>query len=180
MDIPSYDSIVQVRLQQAAHYSSQPVSLDAIHAQLSVLIENQALGDLKVLASRLLYDKFFASIDVDECRIIPATLSTEIQEIFINVGSDDGVTKKDVVEYFINTGSVKTDQIHKVRVIKKRTFICLPRECVSRLKTAVHGKVLKGRKTYICLAQEKAFSSKQSVYIINHHSITALESYQGY
>ncbi|WP_410959794.1 DbpA RNA binding domain-containing protein, partial [Salmonella sp. SAL4356] len=74
-----------------------------------------------------------------------------MQEIFINVGSDDGITRDDVVQYLTKTGCVKEDQIQKIRVIKRRTFVALPGECAGPLINALRNTSLGGRRTRVAL-----------------------------
>ena len=72
-------------------------------------------------------------------------LPDTLQEIFINVGTDDGITRDDVVQYLTKTGCVSNEQIQKVRVIKRRTFVQLPGECAQPLINALRNTSLGGR-----------------------------------
>ena len=77
------------------------------------------------------------------------------QEIFINVGSDDGVTRDDVIDLLVKTGCIKVDQIQKVRVIKRRSFIQLPGECAAPLINALRNAYLGGRRARVSLITEE-------------------------
>ncbi len=160
-NIPTRESIIEARLKEAECYTSHIISEPKkdFDARVLSLVQSFSQEQVKVLAASLVQEKFLGHIEADEYQFIPSSkvvLPDQLQEVFINIGSDDGVNKTDVVEYFIKTGCVQQDQIHKVRVIKRRTFIMVPRDCITSLKSAIHGKFLKGRRTYISLAPQQS------------------------
>ena len=96
---------------------------------------------------RLLYDKFLSKLDLEE---IPYTHVDEanheqFQEIFINMGTEDGVTSEDVRKYILQVPVVKPEQIQKIRVIKKRSYIKLSSDCSPDLVSSLRGKRLNGQ-----------------------------------
>lgn len=164
LNVPTRESIIEARLKEAEYYTARIISEPNKECDTRVLSLAQSLSEVNIraLAAALMQEKFLSHIEADEYQFTPSSkvvLPDQLQEVFINIGSDDGVNKNDVVEYFTTTGCVQQDQIHKVRVIKRRTFVLLPRECINSLKTAVHGKFLKGRRTYIALADQQPFET---------------------
>jgi ATP-dependent RNA helicase DeaD len=165
LDVPSRDSIVAVRVEEATRYlqglAQAPVHTDDKH--LNAFIEALSERQLKTIVTRLAHDKFLGTVDSDDISYTAAhkiVAQDQLQEIFINVGSDDGVNRDDVVAYLTKTGHVKSDQIHKVRVIKRRTFVELPSDCTQQLIDSLRGKSLAGRKTRVALITEERENSR--------------------
>ena len=48
------------------------------------------------------------------------------RELMLNLGSQDGITTKDVVGYLASAQVLKGHAIGKIRVIKRRSFIFVP------------------------------------------------------
>jgi hypothetical protein len=124
--------------------------------QLELLLRDLSAEEQRVVLVRVLHDKFFSSIGSDEVSFTPSTkVVQEMQEIFMNVGSDDGVTHDQVRDVLLKTGCVKVDQIQKIRVIKRRSFIQLPGDCTKPLMNALRGISLGGRHVRINLITDE-------------------------
>ena len=80
----------------------------------------------------------------------------EFQEIFFNLGTDDGIKRDDVQNYLLKMGNLTDNQIHKIRVIKRRTFVEIPSSLTNTLLESVKDKALCGKKIKINLVQEAA------------------------
>ena len=63
--------------------------------------------------------------------------TTGLQEIMLSVGSDDGVTNYSIADTMIGTGAITSDQIMRLRVIKRRTFVKVPVEQAQQLVKAL-------------------------------------------
>ena len=160
LDVPSSDIIIKARIVEASNYLGK-LSIESEkkdNKDLKELVNKLSDEQLRIIVMSLMHDKFLGNIDAEEISYTPAhkiVMPDKLQEIFINVGSDDGVTKDDIVSYLTKTGCVSNDQIQKVRVIKRRTFVELPGECTSQLLDALRGKMLGGRRTRVSLITEE-------------------------
>ncbi len=162
IDVPSRDIIVKARLEEASRYIAQMTEhvIDAkmYDPALISFIDKLSQPEHKILLLKMLHDKFLSSLDADDVSFTPShkvIMPDALQEIFINVGSDDGVTRDDVIKFLTKTGCVTYDQIQKVRVIKRRTFIQLPGECTGPLINATRGSFLGGRRARISILTEE-------------------------
>lgn len=158
IDVPSREIIVKARIEGAHQYMDHIANVSpATDPLIEALVEKLSPEKLRSTLAHILHDKFLSNLEHDDISFTPsqrAYLPEEAQEIFINVGSDDGVTREDVITYLTKTGYVKDEQIQKVRVIKRRSFIQLSAECITPVMNALRGTSLGGRRTRISLIEE--------------------------
>ncbi|MBA2307465.1 DEAD/DEAH box helicase [Candidatus Dependentiae bacterium] len=158
IDVPSRETILTARIEEARRYMDHLASLShTTDASLEAMVDNLSPEKMRLTLAHILHDKFLSTLEHDDISFTPsqrAYLPEEAQEIYINVGSDDGVTRDDVVDYLTKTGCVKDEQIQKVRVIKRRSFIQIPAECAGPIIQALRGTSLGGRRTRVSLIEE--------------------------
>lgn len=152
IDVPSTKTVIEARLAQIPLYRKEVELKSSIPEQLAIepFIADAAPAELKKLLLQLLYDKFLSNLDLEE---VPYThvenQNDQFQEIYISVGSDDGVTRDDVREYLLQTPVIKPEQIQTIRVIKRRSFVKLSSDCSPDLITSLRGKLLGGRAVHV-------------------------------
>lgn len=160
IDVPSKEQIVASRLTYAQEYLSQ-VSESHIqhHDELKTLVAKLSAEELRDIIEKMVYDKFIKSIDQEENIAFTSTPremsenTSGLQEFCLQVGVDDNVTQEDVVNYLINTKLITADQIAKIRVIKRKTFIEVPQGLAHPLIDALRNTSLGGRQTRIALVE---------------------------
>ncbi len=159
IDVPSRDVILKARLEEASRYlATIEVMPKATEKEVSELISKFTPEQTRILLGRFIHEKYLSSLDLDDISFTAShkiVMPDALQEIFINVGTDDGVTRDDVVEYLTKTGCVSNEQIQKVRVIKRRTFVQLPGECAGPLVNALRNSYLGGRRARVSLITEE-------------------------
>lgn len=135
LNVPRAEDIAQQRMIQAVAYfnekSVQPVADVSQHvAQLrSKLGESSAEALLNGVA-QLLVDKFFTGLEQSEDTVEQDTPSFDasnqendgLQEVMLNVGTDDGVSADEIKNAVLACQGVEEDHILKMRVIKRRSF----------------------------------------------------------
>jgi len=151
IDVPSKQMLVDIALADASAYISQELPVINFDKDLIMkLLDGLAPEKLRGILTNLLYQKFISTLDLEDIpytHIEPAAeAGDEFQEIFLNLGMDDGIAPMDVKKYLLETGVVTEDQIKKIRVIKRRTFIKLATDCSPDLLNALRQKTLNGRK----------------------------------
>ncbi len=85
-----------------------------------------------------------------------ASIDKALQEISINVGSDDGVKREDVIDSIIKNSNVSNDQIYKIRVIKRKTFIEIPSDLTKNILNGMRGKDICGRKVRLNIVSQES------------------------
>ena len=164
IDVPDRETIVKARLEETSRYIakiSEHVSPDTITGsdkQLEKLVSELSPDEQRVVLVKVLHDKFLSSLGTDDVNFTPSSkvsLSDEFQELFMNVGTDDGVSREQILSYLTGTGLIQADQIQKIRVINRRTFVQLPAEFTGPLINALRGAVIGGRKVRASLIEEE-------------------------
>ena len=120
IDVPSKETVISHCLAQIPSYL-ESLKKKHVSKEIAPFIQGLSHDELVVLAGQLLYSTFLAKLDLEE---IPYThVETaepgQYQEIYLNVGMEDGVTRDDVRDYILQTPVIKPDQILTIRVIKK-------------------------------------------------------------
>lgn len=122
--------------------------IDAVYR----LLDNLSQEQLIKIAGNLLYKKFLSTLDLEEIPYVHVDQELdELQEICINLGSEDNINKEDIIKYLMDTGIVKEDQIKKIRIINRRSYVKLSADCSPELLTALHQRTLKGLKARVNL-----------------------------
>ena len=158
LEVPSRDIILRARLEEVSRYlTSLENTPKKTENEVNELLSKFSSEELRTFLARLIHDKYLSSLDLDDVSFSAShkIVGTDaFQEIFINVGTDDGITRDDVIRYLTKTGCVNNEQIQKVRVIKRRTFVQLPGECTGPLMNALRNSYLGGRRARINLTTE--------------------------
>lgn len=153
VDIPTRGQLVETKIKEATHYLLALPAGVTDKESLRPLIDALSQEQLKEAATRLLYDKFLSTLDLEE---IPYTHvdvpeQGQFQEIFLNIGAEDGVTKDDVKKYLDQTGIIKENEVKSIRIIKRRTFIMLSSDCSPELLAALKDQPFNGKKVHVNL-----------------------------
>ncbi len=152
IDVPSRELVTEKRLAVIPDYIQELMKKKVPEQQtLEKFVQDLTPEDLKKMASQLLYDKFFATLDLEEIPYVQVGSPEmgEFQEIYISVGSDDGVTVDAVKKFLLQTPVIKPEQIMTIRVIKRRSFVKLSSDCSPDLVRSLRGKLLDGRKVHV-------------------------------
>jgi ATP-dependent RNA helicase DeaD len=76
----------------------------------------------------------------------------DMSELILHVGSDDGFERDDILQYCLNAKVADRDQIGRVRVIKKRSFVVLPTKFAKKAVVILNGKTLQNKKIRVSVA----------------------------
>ncbi len=165
IDVPSSNEVIQKRIQEIPAFFEKQEAVPE-KTILEKLIEPLSFEKLKQVTVRLLYDTFLSKLDLEE---IPYTHVEEadheqFQEIFLSMGSEDGVTSEDVRKYILQVPVVKPEQIQKIRVIKKRSYVKLSSDCSPDLVSSLRGKQLNGQPVTVnvtCMVSDRGQGQRQ-------------------
>jgi len=134
LNVPrSEDIAVQRMVQALAYFNEKSVKTSGASLHVEALRKQLAESSAEALLSgvaHLLNDKFFTGLDkADDC-IDHETPSFDassrendgLQEVMLNVGTDDGVSADDIKAAVLACKGIEEDHIMKMRVIKRRSF----------------------------------------------------------
>lgn len=150
IDVPSQSAVLDVASKKVSTYLDSLIEKKIVNkidsVALTKLVDTLTQEDIHKVLVDMLYEKFITPLDLEEIPYVHVDEEIpELQEIYISVGQDDRVTKDQVRQYLLKSG-LKDDQIKKIRVIKRRTYIKLNADCTPELLSALRGKTFNGKR----------------------------------
>lgn len=177
INVPSRDDIIVKRMEQATTYLDSFLAGNAIQAHPSVagLVQKFNETQLHTLVTRFIQEKFLDTIaGEDESLFASHSPSTSQHsssssssyeharnphEIMFAVGSDDGVDRDVVAEFLMDKAALTKEQVQKIRVLRRRTFIEVPTDLASKVLDAVRGASLGDRPIRAQFVEDQSRSS---------------------
>lgn len=108
-----------------------------------------------------LYEKFLQHAVPAKNMDIPSynasssmSMGDSLQEFFMNIGSDDGIEQTDIVNYLVSSQKLTSDDIKKIKVLRRHTFVVVPEKNAQPALTALQGKDLNGLRVRINITNE--------------------------
>jgi hypothetical protein len=71
------------------------------------------------------------------------------EELLLTVGLDDGITKSDLLAFLEKYAKLKPQQLGKIKLIKRQSFISVPSKEISRVIREIDRKQLAGREVRV-------------------------------
>lgn len=179
LPVPDRATIVKARLAETIRYLAKlsehvtPETMSDSDLALEKIVSELSPDEQKLVLVRVLHDKFLSSVGPDDLNFTPSskvTVSEEIQELCLNVGSDDGVTRDQVLNCLIKTDCIKADQIQKIRVINRRSFIQVSGECAGPVINALRNVYLGGRRLRANIIDEEQNAMRTKKRFSGHRS----------
>lgn len=164
LDVPSNKDIQKVYIKRAFEYLQNLSNKGQQHVpvELREAIGNYTKEELTEIVSSLVAEKFFAQSKKDETQFSATPTSSSssndhdetpaLQEIMINLGTDDGISHEDIVDFIQQEAGITESDVEKLKVIKRRTFIKIPSEIAEEVLEKLKGKTIAGHKARIILA----------------------------
>lgn len=179
LSLPTQDDIIQGRLGKLTEYL-QNMSIEQcqqdVHQNISSLFVDYSQEQLQSLMVNMVYDKFLKPVlsmpaptigrssHGDRDRYEDNGRNSNTQELTLPVGSDDGVTQEEIIEQLVTNEVLTAEDILKIRVIKRRTFIHVSPELGRTIVDAAKRLTIGGRKVSLFPAasqQSRGGSSSQ-------------------
>jgi ATP-dependent RNA helicase DeaD len=160
---PSRDEILAARMVRAREYLAELETREGadqspeIQAYVSSLSDDRAR---RVLA-QILYEKFVQDLlEADESMFQSHSHQPQQSadgmpvEVMFAVGTEDGVDRDSLVEFLMASGAVTADDLAKVRVIRRRSFVELAPDTAYKLIEALRSESLAGRQLRPAIAEQ--------------------------
>lgn len=182
MRIPSVDDVLKVQLTKIneviTKLTSAPASTGKYTNELKAVIDAIPADLLKNVVTTLLYEKFFKKFDEikpqsfggngalgrdrDDSRNREGSrggnrtyqLKHNTVEIEIGLGSNDGVNEGDIENYLVDIGRVIRNDLSKIKVLRKKSFVILPTEKVNDVINLLQNSRLHGKRARVAIAAQ--------------------------
>jgi ATP-dependent RNA helicase DeaD len=163
LEVPSRQTLLQSRVELAKSYL-QDHGLKGYKKDptIDAVVKSFDMDTLQSIVGNFVYEKFFASLDQQEDIAQEKTHDSDIQELSLSVGTEEGLTQADIAHYITKTGIISEADIKKIRVIQRKTFIEIPTQYAASLLAALRNTSLGGRKTNAqkVLPQEEQYQAR--------------------
>ena len=180
--VPSRDDIILKRMAKASEYLDSLISIQKTkesHQSVIDLVSKFDETQLRTLAMRFVHDKFLDSILKEDEALFNTSASgsytgsnahsasrsgshgdilTNRQEIMFSVGTDDDMSQDEFTEFLLTSGGIKKDDIQKIRVLRRRTYLEVVPEVAMRLLEATRNATFGGRQVRPQFVEEQSFS----------------------
>ena len=114
--------------------------LSAVHQALNTVIDTFSAEEIRHALLIALEDKFFKDIINEKLASVSYEMTNKPQEICLEVGRDDGFDEDAVRDYLYVTCNLQPQDISKVRVINRKTFISVPQSRIQECMQAMTKK----------------------------------------
>ncbi|MCK5632686.1 DEAD/DEAH box helicase [bacterium] len=167
MPIPSVEDVLSIRVNKAHEYFNESCSKElSSKKNLSVLrdaVSKASKDELIEGVISMLSDKYLNGHDKErdipsECPTERALSDGQKRELMLSVGFDDGIDRDHVLQYCLEADVVGKDEIERVRVIKRRSFVILPSGSADKLARALKGRKFQGKHIRISLVSSEEAS----------------------
>jgi ATP-dependent RNA helicase DeaD len=155
IDIPSAADIAHIHMQKVTDFVqtiAEKNSDSPYHKQLQEMISSLDKDVVAKTAVHVLYDKFFKNLKNIQTVMVKNDTkeyhgdSAPGQELKLFIGSNKGITKKDLLSFIVQHANIQPATITKIKVTNSLSFIKVPHEAVNSVVKCIQGKNLKGNK----------------------------------
>ena len=138
ISVPSLDVIINVKMIAVSDFIEQSKhpegELSPVQKTIKDLINSFSKDEIEHAFAIALEDKFFKDVVHENLSRVSPDLSSVPQEICIDLGTDTGFTEDIVRNYLYGTCKLIPEEIQKLRVLNRKTFISIPenrlRDCL--------------------------------------------------
>lgn len=165
IQVPSFEDIATKRSEEALEYLKSIVTNQSQESHIQALrssITGYSQEELTQAVLAFLHDKFFKHLKKNTYQ--PTTSSSRESysnntELLINVGSDDGIGKEEIMNLLLKKAKIEQNSIISIKVIKRRTFVVVPAMVADGIMTALSNDVLGGRRIRVSIAESEPSTS---------------------
>ncbi len=145
--VPSLETIISAKMSAVSDFIEQSKhprkELTEVHSAIMKLIESFSLDEIRASFAVALEDKFFADMVHEDIQDVPMKEATSPREICLQIGHDNGMTEDRVRNYLHTTCGLLPQEITKVRVLNKKSFISMPEDKLSSCLQAMQKNPIK-------------------------------------
>jgi len=182
MKIPTNADVLKVQMTRISDYvqNLSAKDVDSYKKEVSSIFENYTQEQLNNILSNLLIEKFFKRFDDlkeesndnyndsgsgrrgsdrrgsdqrDSGDRRGFAVSRDGVELEVGLGSNDSVTTDDIKKFFIAQGQVDENQLSKIKVLRRKSFVVVPNIKVDAVMTALRNQRLNGLRARVSFAK---------------------------
>jgi len=156
--IPSVGSIISAKMGAVSDFIEQAKKpnekLSEVHTALQVMIDSFTPEEIRQSLAVALEDKFFKDMAHEDIADVRPISGMAPKEICMDRGRDDGILEDDVRNYLHTVCQLLPQDISKVRVLNKKTFISIPEERLKECVKAMQATPMVDTKMRIAIVED--------------------------
>lgn len=144
---PSGQEIATIRGQAADEYVNEVIKNQHTmphYDALEKIVMHHSAHDIKKVLVTILYDKFLRGLIQGDIAAVPVQDDTAVSdgmvELYVGLGEEHGAHKNTIIDLLSSTGAIKKDDIRRVKILRKHSFVVIPAQGVATLLEALHLK----------------------------------------
>lgn len=167
-DVPSVNDVADKNMQKIAELCAALPTVDSVPfgVRIKEALAGLSTEDREKLLVSTVSKALFGKRELREIEDFESTVQMvksispeeEVQELMVNVGLDDGVTQREVIQALREHADVSSEQVLKIRVIKRRSFVTVQSPLVNPIKFKMRGVKLGGRRIVVRIAEDNGAS----------------------
>lgn len=143
--IPPLEAIINVKMGAISDFIEQAKKTDTrlspVHKVLKELIASFSEDEIRNALALALENNFFKDVIHEDLSTVRADSGNSLpQEICIELGQESGFSEQVIREYLYPTCKLLPQEVHKVRVLRTKTFISIPenrlKECMQAMRNS--------------------------------------------
>ncbi len=156
--IPPIASIIAAKMSAVSDFIEQAKKpnkkLSEVHTALKEMIDSFTEEEIRQSLAVSLEDKFFKDMVHENLEDVRPQSGAAPKELCVERGRDDGLTEDDVRDYLHTTCKLLPQDIGKVRVLNKKTFISVPESRLRECFKMMNAKPIMGKKVRVAIVQD--------------------------
>jgi ATP-dependent RNA helicase DeaD len=159
ISVPTLETIINAKMGAVSDFieqSKKPADkLSAVDKALGELIDSFTPEEIRHSFAAALENRFFKDIIHEDLGTVRADSGGAVpQEICVELGTDMGLSEEEMRSYLLTTCKLSPHELTKVRVLQKKTFICVPENRLNECLGMMRAKPIAKKKYKIYLVED--------------------------
>jgi ATP-dependent RNA helicase DeaD len=141
--IPPISTIINVKMSAVSDFIEQSKQSDKrlspVHSSIKELITSFSEEEIRNSLTVALEDKFFKDVVHEDLTNVNPEVNASPKEICMELGQEHGFSEVEIRDYIHRVCKLLPQELHKVRVLRNKTFIAIPesrmKDCLSAMKS---------------------------------------------
>lgn len=166
ISVPTLETIIGTKMGAVSDFIEQAKKperkLTKVHKAIQELTTTFSEDEIRSALILALEEKFFKDVMHENIGSVKAHGAVSPLEICMELGRDDGFSEDEVRNYLLLTCGLQPQELHKVRVLNKKSFISIPENRLQGCLKAMREAPLARGKHKVYLVEDKPRDERRS------------------
>lgn len=166
ISVPTLETIINAKMGAVSDFIEQSKKpsdkFSAVDKALSELVDSFTPEEIRHSFAKALRERFFKDIIHEDLGTVRADSGGALpQEICVELGTDMGLSEREMRTYLMTTCKLSPNELSKVRVLQKKTFISVPENRLNECLATMRAKPISRMKYKLYLVEDNYRSGDQ-------------------